>query len=81
MNNYEIDKYGNKCWRNKYGQRHRIDGPAVIWPGGQKFWFIFDRRHRIDGPAIEEDDCKEWYLDNSIIQEVKDLLKIIMVKS
>jgi hypothetical protein len=58
------------------GRRHRIDGPAVVWMNGYKFWYRFGKLHRspdnsdLDsvggqsvGPAVECDACKEWWLD------------------
>jgi hypothetical protein len=49
----EIDKFGNKIWRNKDGELHRIDGPAIEYSDGDKFWFQNGEYHRLDGPAIE----------------------------
>jgi hypothetical protein len=31
---------------------HRIEGPAIEKPNGDKFWFIHGRLHRLDGPAM-----------------------------
>jgi len=53
---------GDKVWRNKQGQRHRLDGPAIECADGTKYWYQKDQRHRLDGPAIERaDGTKEWY--------------------
>jgi hypothetical protein len=58
----EIDKWGNKHWRNKDGELHRLDGPAVEWPNGYKAWYENGIIHRIDGPAIERSDgYKDWW--------------------
>jgi hypothetical protein len=35
-----IDKFGDKKWRNKNGEFHRIDGPAVECQDGDKYWYI-----------------------------------------
>lgn len=35
-----IDKAGRKIWENNLGQRHREDGPAVIFPDGRKLYFL-----------------------------------------
>lgn len=44
------------------GKLHRIDGPAIEWSNGDRFWFIKGRRHRTDGPAVEyANGTKEWY--------------------
>ncbi len=32
---------GYKTWRNKAGQLHRIDGPAIENPNGEKEWFRY----------------------------------------
>ncbi len=57
-----VDKWGNKNWRNKEGKLHRLDGPAVEWPNGYKAWYKNGIIHRIDGPAIERPDgCKYWW--------------------
>ena len=31
---------------------HRIDGPAVEYTNGSKYWFVEGKYHRLDGPAI-----------------------------
>lgn len=45
-------------------RRHRLDGPAVEYANGAKFWFVNDKSHRLDGPAIIwETGAKAWYVD------------------
>jgi hypothetical protein len=62
-----IDKYGTKIWKNKNGELHRTDGPAVEYAGGGKFWFQNGMKHRIDGPAIEyRDGTKYWYKNGEV---------------
>ena len=57
-----IDENGDKYWRNKEGELHRIDGPAAEYSDGRKEWHKNGKLHRIDGPAIEcSDGRKEWY--------------------
>lgn len=56
-----VDEYGTKRWRNKDGELHRIDGPAVESHNGDKGWFTKGRFHRIDGPAVEMVGYKVWY--------------------
>ena len=54
--------YDRTQWRNKEGQLHREDGPAVEWSDGTKSWYQYEKRHREDGPAVEYangDKC--WY--------------------
>jgi len=48
----EIDAEGTKIWRNKIGQLHRENGPAIIWSDGQKEYCLNDLLHREDGPAV-----------------------------
>jgi len=60
----EIDSYGNKLWKNKKGQYHREDGPAIESTDGYKQWVINGSLHREDGPAIEgRYGNKSWYLN------------------
>jgi hypothetical protein len=48
--------------------RHRIDGPAVDWPNGDKVWYVHDKRHRIDGPAVDwSNGAKSWYVNGVLI--------------
>ena len=55
---------GTKYWRNERRYLHREDGPAVIWPNGNKEWWLNGNRHREDGPAVEcADGGKEWWLN------------------
>ena len=66
----EVDEYGDTRYRNHLGQFHRIHGPAVIWAGGGKGWFLDGKRHRTDGPAIEWSDGDNlWYLNDEHITE------------
>ena len=62
------------------GQRHRTDGPAIIWyrEDGETvkhaWWFLNDQLHRIDGPAeieyLEDRTIKyqEWWLGGKKIE-------------
>ena len=41
---------------------HRVDGPAVEWSNGAKFWYQNGKIHRLDGPAAEyKNGTKYWY--------------------
>lgn len=31
---------------------HKEDGPAIIWPNGDQYWYINDELHREDGPSV-----------------------------
>ena len=57
----EIDRLGNKNWKNKRGLWHRLDGPAIERPDGSKYWYQDGVLHRLDGPAVERDLRKEWW--------------------
>jgi hypothetical protein len=60
----EIDKWGNKSWKNSRGKCHRADGPAAEYSNGDKVWCINGKIHRTDGPAIEwSNGTKKWYVD------------------
>ncbi len=45
-------------------QLHRLDGPAIEYADGTKFWFQDDRLHRLDGPAIECGDGTKFWCQN-----------------
>jgi hypothetical protein len=52
----------NYIYHMKDGKFHNEFGPAMIYPHGDKFWFINDVCHREDGPACEyADGQKHWY--------------------
>ena len=43
---------------------HRIDGPAIEYANGDKYWYIDGKRHRLDGPASEyANGGKSWFID------------------
>jgi hypothetical protein len=49
---------------------HRLDGPAVEYSNGPKFWFVDGKHHRLDGPAfIWPSGYKEWYVDGKHLTE------------
>lgn len=49
---------------SKNGRLHREDGPAVVYPGQHREWWINGRRHREDGPAlIAFDGFAEWWFN------------------
>jgi hypothetical protein len=55
---YKNDKY------------HRLDGPAIEYDNGVKYWCINGSIHREGGPAIEyEGGHKEWYKDGLLHRE------------
>src|SRR3989304_5975723 len=54
--------YGTHNWLTGETQIHRLDGPAIIAPFGNRYWFKNDQLHREDGPAIEyaAGDVEYW---------------------
>ena len=59
-----VDSFGNKYWKNEYGERHRLDGPAFENTYGDKWWYLNGNLHREDGPAFETvHGTKEWWLN------------------
>lgn len=52
------------------GQRHRVEGPAIVYPGGSCAWYLNGERHRIGGPAVEAaDGAKAWYVQGALHRE------------
>ena len=52
---------------NDAGQIHRLDGPAIEYANGDKWWYVNGVAHRLDGPAIEwADGGKRWYVNGQI---------------
>ena len=47
-----ISEFGDIIYRNYFGELHREDGPAIINPNGECWWFKNDMAHRLDGPAM-----------------------------
>ena len=67
MSKMEVDRNGNKIWRNSKGMAHREDGPAIEYNNGSKTWYIDGQLHREDGPAIEcGDGEKSWYINGRL---------------
>jgi len=60
----EIDINGNKTWRNKEGQRHRLNGPARIYADGRLEYWENGKLHRDDGPAGIYPDGTLCYFQN-----------------
>lgn len=60
---------GTKEWL-KYGQLHREDGPAAIYPNEIKLWYKNGLFHREDGPACEyPNGDKSWYKEGNLHRE------------
>lgn len=59
---------GNKIWKNRKGELHRLDGPAIEFADGTLFWYQNNRLHRSDGPAIQYHNGKySWWYDGSFL--------------
>ena len=43
---------GTVIYRNHLGERHRVHGPAIIYPSGTCAWYQNGKLHRENGPAI-----------------------------
>ncbi len=68
----KIIKKGNRIeYYNYDGELHRLDGPAVIYDHGTKYWFKNGKLHRENNlPAIEYDNGdKEYYVNGNLHRE------------
>jgi hypothetical protein len=48
---YYIDAYNTQRYEDDDGLPHRLDGPAIIYAGGDQMWWFHGLKHRIGGPA------------------------------
>ncbi len=64
------NRYGDIFYKNKEGEHHRLNGPAIIYSDGTKYWMKHGEYHRLDGPAIEYSNGeKEYYLKGRCYSE------------
>jgi hypothetical protein len=66
----QISSYGSKFYYKdkKKTIHHRVDGPAIEYVDGAKYWSVNGKSHRIDGPAFEySDGSKHWYINGVFI--------------
>jgi hypothetical protein len=49
MDNLHITSVGEKRWVDSNGYLHRDDGPAIEWPDGDNWWYLYDQRLSFDG--------------------------------
>jgi len=65
--------YFNECNAEVYvqdGVYHRVDGPAIIYKYGSKYWYRNGMLHRDDGPTVEDIDGSQfWYQNGNIHRE------------
>lgn len=60
----EIDKWGDIYYYNEHDERHRVNGPAIIYSAGVEYWYQNGKLHRLDGPAIVwASGHQRWYID------------------
>lgn len=62
-----IDELGAQHWY-EHGERHRLDGPAVIDNDGSEAWFERGQLHRLDGPAFTNQRGIYWYIRGNYIK-------------
>jgi hypothetical protein len=56
-----------KMYKNKKGELHRTDGPAVQQVDGYRAWYFENKRHRIGGPAIiDSDGSQQWWVNDKL---------------
>ena len=61
-----VDAAGHQEWYVN-GQRHRLDGPALIYANGHQAWYVNGQRHRLDGPAdIWANGSQAWYVNDQL---------------
>jgi hypothetical protein len=73
-----IDDYGTEEWLLN-GERHRTDGPAVIFPDGTEHWYLNDKLHREDGPAIIwAPGSEEWWINGERLNDFQIARQIIL---
>jgi hypothetical protein len=74
MSECQTDSNQVKVWRSD-GCLHREDGPAVVYPNGDLYWYQFGERHRTDGPAIEYPAGDVYWFLNGVKYNFADWLE------
>ena len=46
------------------GLLHNPNGPAIIYPDGEQFWYINGKRHRENGPAAINSAGRQFWFIN-----------------
>jgi len=73
---YPKDKVmGNGYEYYIHGNRHRENGPAVVWGNGHREYWIDGKLHREDGPAIDSPNYKAYWVNGEKVTEF-DVCKI-----
>jgi hypothetical protein len=63
----KVDDEGTKRWYNEKDELHRLDGPAIEYSDGDKYWCQNGKYHRLDGPALDHiDGYKAWWVNGQL---------------
>lgn len=54
-------------YRDNQDRLHRIDGPALVYKTGEKFWYIYGVHHRVGGPATERPNGDCYWLQYGLL--------------
>jgi len=66
-----VNSIGTRMWKNKKGELHREDGPAVYTLEGTMCWYRNNKLHREDGPAIMfTNGLYGYYLNGKFVKSV-----------
>lgn len=58
----EVNEKSTRWYKEGTVIYHRLDGPAIEYSDGSRYWYQEGMLHRLDGPAIESaDGTKYWY--------------------
>jgi hypothetical protein len=74
MSECQTDSHQIKTWRRDWCL-HREDGPAVVYPNGDLYWYQFGQPHRTDGPAIEYPAGDVYWFLNGVKYNFTDWLE------
>ena len=68
----EVDGIGTYwyAWPGEERKLHRLDGPAIEYSDGSKFWYQNDQLHRLDGPAVEPSEGFREWRQNGLLHRV-----------
>lgn len=66
---WEDGKFVKSEYRNKKGQLHRENGPAIEYCDGSQIWMQNGQRHREYGPAFITNGTTAWYLNDRYHRE------------
>lgn len=47
------------------GKRHQVNGPALVFVTGEKYWFLYDQWHRYYG---YQSNKNQWWLHGEKIK-------------